>query len=103
CHVAAARFAAGRARFIVLANASSLGRDAGVLLRDHVPHYMGSMLQLGLFEVGPEDHALAAQYERLQADTLVRHTMDRVRSEMKMHPRFQRFSVTLSDFGHALW
>lgn len=103
CHVVAARFPAGRARVRVLANASTLGRDAGVLLRDHVPHYMSAMLQMGLLEVAPEDHSLASQYELLRADTLVRHTMDRIRNDMHMVPRLQRFAVTLSDFGHALW
>lgn len=102
-HVVAARFPAGRARVVVLANASTLGRDAGVLLRDHVPHYMSTLLQMGLLEIGPEDHALAEQYEWLQADTLVRHTMQRVRTQLHMYPRLQRFVVTLSDFGHALW
>lgn len=103
CHVAAGRLPAGPISMVVLANASSLGRDAGVLLRDQVPHYMSAMLQMGLFEVGPDDHSLAAQFELLQAESLVRRTMERIRTEMKMHPRMQRFSVTLSAFGQALW
>lgn len=103
CHVAASRLPAGPISMVVLANASSLGRDAGVLLRDYVPHYVSAMLQMGLFEIGPDDHSLAKDFEMLQADTLVRKTMERIRSEMKLYPRLQRFSVGLSDFGHAMW
>lgn len=103
CHVAAGRLPAGPVSVVVLANASSLGRDAGVLLRDYVPQYMSEMLALGVFEAGPEDDRLADQYELLLADTQLRKTMDRVRREMKLYPRLQRFSVHMSDYGKALW
>ena len=103
CNVAAGRLPAGPVSVVVLANASSLGRDAGVLLRDYVPQYMSEMLALGVFEAGPEDGRLADQYELLLADTQLRKTMDRVRREMKLYPRLQRFSVHMSDYGKALW
>lgn len=103
CNVAAGRLPAGPVSVVVLANASSLGRDAGVLLRDYVPQYMSEMLALGVFEAGPEDDRLADQYELLLADTQLRKTMDRVRREMKLYPRLQRFSVHMSDYGKALW
>ncbi len=103
CHVAAGRLPAGPVNLVVLANATSLGRDAGVLLRDFVPHYVSGMLAMGVFEAGPEDEALADQYELLMADTQIRTTMTRIRSDMKMYPRLQRFSMHLSDFGKALW
>ncbi|MES1938678.1 hypothetical protein T5B8_00475 [Salinisphaera sp. T5B8] len=103
CHVAAGRLPAGPVSVVVLSNASSLGRDAGVLLRDYVPQYMSELLALGVFEAGPEDDRLADQYELLMADTQLRKTMDRVRREMKLYPRLQRFSVHMSDYGKALW
>jgi hypothetical protein len=103
CHVAAGRLPAGRVSVVVLSNASSLGRDAGVLLRDYVPQYMSELLALGVFEAGPEDERLADQYELLLADTQLRKTMDRVRHEMRLYPRLQRFSVHMSDYGRALW
>lgn len=103
CHVAASRLPAGPVTMVILANASSLGRDAGVLLRDHVPHYMSAMLHMGLLEIQPEDSALAEEYELLQADALVRNTMERIRGDLKMHPRVQKFSVVLSSFGQSLW
>ncbi len=103
CHVAAGRLPAGPVNLVVLSNATSLGRDAGVLLRDLVPHYVSGMLAMGVFEAGPEDDALADQYELLMADTQIRTTMTRIRRDMKMYPRLQRFSIRLSDFGEALW
>jgi len=103
CHVVAGRLPAGPINTVVLANASSLGRDAGVLLREYVPHYMTDLLAMGVFEVGPENEQLAEQYELLLADTQLRHTMDRIRNDMKMYPRLQRFSVRMSVYGRALW
>ncbi|MES1923718.1 hypothetical protein [Salinisphaera sp. T31B1] len=103
CHVAAGRLPAGPVSAVVLTNASSLGRDAGVLLRDYVPQYMTELLALGVFEAGPEEESLADQYELLLADTQLRTTMDRIRREMKLYPRLQRFSVHMSEYGKALW
>lgn len=103
CHVAAGRLPAGPVSVVVLSNASSLGRDAGVLLRDYVPQYMSELLALGVFEAGPEDARLDDQYELLLADTQLRKTMQRVRADMKLYPRLQRFSVHMSDYGQALW
>jgi len=103
CHVVAGRLPAGPIHAVVLANTSSLGRDAGVLLRDYVPQYMNELLAAGVFEAGPEDERLADEYELLLADTQLRQTMDRIRRDMKLYPRLQRFSVSLSAYGSALW
>ena len=103
CNVAAGRLPAGPASVTVLANATSLGRDAGVLLRAHVPLYVTAMLDLGVMETGPEEERLAEQYELLLADTQVRQSMERVRGELKLYPRLQRYSVRLSAYGAALW
>lgn len=102
-HVAASRLPAGPVNMTVLANASSLGRDAGVLLRNYVPQYMTRLIDLGVFEVGCEAEALDKEYELLMADTQLRQTIVRVRNELRMYPRVQRFSVRLSEYGQALW
>lgn len=102
-HVAAGRLPAGPVSVVVLTNASPLGRDAGVLLRDHVPQYMTELMALGVVEAGPERDSLAGEYELVMADTQIRRTMERIRGEMKLYPRLQRFSVHLSDYGKALW
>lgn len=102
-HVAASRLPAGPTHLTVLANATSLGRDAGVLLREYVPLYMTRLIDLGVCEVGCESDELEQQYELLMADTQLRHTIGRVRNELRMYPRVQRYSVRLSPYGEALW
>lgn len=102
-HVAASRLPAGPVSMMVLSNASGLGRDAGVLLRQYVPHYISTLIALDVFEVGAEDSALENEYELLMADTQLRTAITRVREELRMYPRVQRYSVRLSNYGAALW
>lgn len=103
CHLGASRLPAGPISTTVLSNASSLGREAGVLLREHVPQYMTHLLALGLLRAGPEDDALADDYELLMADTQLRRMREHVRDTLRLYPRTLRASVTLSDYGRALW
>lgn len=103
CHVAASRLPAGPISMVVLANVSSLGRDAGILLRDYVPQYMTGMINMGLMEVDFEDTTMAREFEMLAAEGLVRNTMDRIREEMKLSPRIQRHTVKLTRFGQDFW
>lgn len=103
CHLGASRLPAGPVGITVLSNASSLGREAGVLLREYVPQYMTHLLSLGVLQAGPEDDALEAEYELLMADTQLREMREHVRDKMRLYPRTQRASVRLSAYGHGLW
>lgn len=103
CHVGGSRLPAGPVGVTVLSNASSLGRDAGVLLRDCVPQYVTQLIQLGLVRIGPEDDALDAEYELLLADTQLREAYEHVRQTLRLYPRIVQASVTLSDYGRTLW
>lgn len=103
CHLGASRLPAGPVSFTVLSNASSLGREAGVLLREYVPQYMTHMLALGLLRAGPEHAALEDEYELLMADTQLRDMRSHVRGTLRLYPRTLRASVSLSDYGQALW
>ena len=103
CHLGASRLPAGPISTTVLSNASSLGREAGVLLREYVPQYMTHLLSLGLLQAGPEDDALEPEYELLMADTQLREMRQHVRDTLRLYPRTLRASVTLSDYGRALW
>lgn len=103
CHLAASRLPAGPVSFTVLSNISSLGREAGVLLREYVPQYMTHLLALGLLRAGPEDDALSDEYELLMADTQLREMHSHVRDTLRLYPRILRASVSLSDYGRALW
>ena len=54
-----------------LEHASLIGRTANVALPQMVPQYVSHLLSLGLVEAGPEDPALATEYEVLMAETAV--------------------------------
>lgn len=103
CHIGASRLPAGPISMTVLSNASSLGRDAGVLLREYVPQYMTHLLALGLLQAGPANDALEAEYELLMADTQLRAMREHIRDTLRLYPRTVRASVSLSEYGHALW
>ncbi|MDT0634508.1 Abi-alpha family protein [Spectribacter hydrogenooxidans] len=94
---------AGSIREWVLENATSLGREAGVTLRDDVPRLVGQMRSLGVLHVGPEDAGLKTAYEMLAADTGVRDASVYIKNTLRLWPRIQRHTVSLSRFGQALW
>lgn len=102
-HVGAATLPGGAIRHMVLENATALGREAGVTLREHVPRLVGHLRALGLLALGPEDSDAKAAYEMLGADTNVRAALVQVKNELNLWPRVQRHTVALSPFGQELW
>ncbi|TCO58045.1 Abi-alpha family protein [Actinocrispum wychmicini] len=101
-HVAA-RAALGGQQRIVLRNASSVGRAAGVTLPDLVPNYVTRLEHLGLVEVGPEDPGLSVQYDILLTEDRVRAAEEEVRTVRKTTPRFARRTLRLSTLGRQFW
>ena len=83
---------------VVLANASSIGRQAGLSTPDSTPTYLSRLLSFGLIEFGPEEDALAVQYDILYSDTVVQQARDRAHGA-----RFERKTLMLSQFGHDFW
>lgn len=80
----------------VLANASSVGRAAGVAIPDRVPSYISHLLAMGLVEVGPEDRSIDDEYEILLTDQTVRRVhRDKV--------RYVRRTLQISDLGRDFW
>ena len=84
---------------VVLENASSVGRAAGVSLPDWVPAYVTHLQQLQLVSVGPESYALADGYEILLTEAVVR----RAQIDAGSHSRIVRRSLRLSTLGNDLW
>ena len=76
-----------------LENASLIGRTANVALPQMVPQYVGHLLSLGLVEKGPEDPALATEYEVLMAETTV---LAAIKSASRGPTRRRSRSSTLS-------
>jgi abortive infection alpha-like protein len=96
-HVAT-RNSLGGSQRLALENASTVGRDAGVTVTEHVPFHLTRLHHLGLVDIGPEDPGLADQYAILIADDLVRRSVRAAK-----HAKLIRRSVRMSDLGHRFW
>lgn len=86
----------------VLDNISSVGRNAGVQWPDMTHGYVQRLLAAGLGEVGPEDPALATRYEMLEADDLVRRTLEQIKKAGN-RSLIRRKTLHISELGSNLW
>ena len=87
----------------MLANASTVGRAAGVHLRAAVPTYIGHLRERGLVEEGPSEDALSDQYNLLDSENEVQRA---VRDDSDAGPRGNKVvhrSVRISPLGARLW
>lgn len=86
----------------ILANASSLGRQAGVVLPDRVPVYLGHLLSLGLVARGAADSTLGDEYDILLTDPALMAARAHSGSGLR-RPRVVRGTVRISDLGRSVW
>ncbi|MDQ3402561.1 MAG: DUF4393 domain-containing protein [Actinomycetota bacterium] len=86
---------------LLLENASTVGRAAGVAQPGLVPLYVSRLLRFGLAEVGDDDPRLGAQYEALLGDDQVRAAVAKVNS--RSGPRIVRLTLRISDIGRQFW
>lgn len=84
---------------VVLENASTVGRAAGVALPDWVPAYVTHLQQLQLVSVGPESYLLSDGYEILLTESVVRQAQ----LDAGSHNRIVRRSLRMSPLGRELW
>ncbi|HEX3785987.1 MAG TPA: Abi-alpha family protein [Pseudonocardiaceae bacterium] len=96
-HVAE-RSAIGATQRTVLANASTVGRNAGVATPGFVPTYLTRLYRLSLVDIGEEDPGLSDQYDILLTDPLVRSAAAGAK-----RVRFIRHTVRISTFGQQFW
>lgn len=94
----AERSALGGTGRVLLRNASTVGKSAGVSLLDAVPAYLTRLIGLGLVETDEEAPAMATQYEILLTDATVRAA-----EESANRPRVIRHTVHLSAMGAEFW
>jgi hypothetical protein len=87
---------------VLLANASSVGRAAGVVLPDRTPAYVAHLLALGLARTGPEQRDLREEYEILLTDARVRAAVEPARSRGGS-ARAVRRTLRISELGAAVW
>ncbi len=87
---------------LVLENASSVGRAAGVALPDRVHLYVSHLRRLGLVEAGPEDRSLKDEYDILLTEPNLRATIAAI-GKGPRGARIIRRTVRISDLGRELW
>jgi hypothetical protein len=87
----------------VLANASTVGRSAGVSNPDNVPTYVTRLHNFGLVEFGPPNEDLSTQYDILAADSAVQAAQATAESRRLGSPRLLRKTLCISPFGRDFW
>ncbi|WP_156994313.1 Abi-alpha family protein [Pseudonocardia acaciae] len=87
----------------VLANASTVGRAAGVQVPEVVPTYVGHLRALGLADEGPADESLSVQYDILLGEPAVRHADEQAHDVGRLGTRVVRRTLRISPLGRALW
>jgi hypothetical protein len=88
---------------MVLRNASTVGRAAGVSLPGHTPLYLTRMLQLGLVTIRPEGpSSLNEEYELLLTDSAVNTAQAKARRGI-IGARIFRRTVRISELGQEMW
>jgi len=88
---------------VVLANASTVGRDAEVRLPEATSTYVSHLRSMGLAEECPADDALDASYDELLADPTVRAAEQEARTVSRLGARLVRRTLRLSALGGELW
>lgn len=88
---------------VLLANFSSVGRQAGLLSPDNVPTYLNRLHGFGLIEFGPDDESLHVQYDILATDRTVQDARRSVDNRNRGAVRLEHKTVFLSAFGREFW
>jgi hypothetical protein len=87
----------------VLANASTVGRVAGVHLNSAVPVYVTHMRDLGLVEEGPQDDSLSDQYALLGSEDYARRAESEAQDSARLGTKVIRRTLHISPLGAELW
>ena len=89
---------------VLVANASTVGRSAGVVTPDNTPTYLARLLGFGLIEFGPEDEALDVQYDMLSTENVLSDAKRRVEHAKQAGTvRLVRKTVRMSALGREFW
>lgn len=88
---------------MVLTNASTVGRVAGVSLPGHTPLYLTRLMQFGLVAIGPEGpSSMDEDYELLLTESAVNAAQAKARRGI-IGARVIRRTVGLSELGQEMW
>lgn len=100
CDVIAKRRSTTR---VVLANASTVGRSAGVVTPDNVPTYVTRLHQFGLVQFGPPDDSIAMQFDILATDSAVQAAEASIEARRMGSMRLARKTLSISPLGREFW
>jgi hypothetical protein len=93
----------GTSTALVLTNASTVGRAAGVTLPHHTPLYVSRLVLAGLAVIGPEGGgAMYDDYEMLLTDASVNLAIAKARRGIRS-ARVIRRTLRISELGQELW
>jgi hypothetical protein len=88
---------------MILENASTVGRVAGVALPEHTPRYLTRMARLGVVVIGPEGQtSMDSDYEMLLADDAVSLAQAKARRGIRPARVIKR-TVQISALGRQVW
>jgi hypothetical protein len=87
----------------VLANASTVGRVAGVHLNSAVPVYVTHLFVLGLVQEGPQDDTLSDQYALLGSEDYARQAESEAKESTLLGTKEIRRTLQISPLGAELW
>ncbi|HZZ96613.1 MAG TPA: Abi-alpha family protein [Jatrophihabitantaceae bacterium] len=87
----------------ILANVSSVGRQAGLVSPDNVPTYLGRLHNFGLITFDEEDEDLGVQYDILATDQTVQNARHSVDARRRGTVKLERKTVGMSQFGQEFW
>ena len=89
---------------ILLANASTVGRSAGVVTPDNTPTYLTRLLGFGLVEFGPEDETLEVQYDLLSTENVLSDAKRKAeQAKQGGAVKLVRKTVRMSTLGREFW
>jgi Abortive infection alpha len=87
----------------VLANASAVGKVAGVSWPQNTSTYVARLQSFGLVEFGPADDDLNQQFGQLVADEAVQAARKQIDAAKLGSAKLVRKSVALSPLGREFW
>lgn len=87
----------------VLANVSTVGAAAGVVVPVDTPTYLGRLHAFGLVEFGPATERLETAYKLLAEDPAVAAARARVEAGKLGSARVVRKTISLSPLGREFW
>ncbi len=87
----------------VLANASTVGRAAGVVTADAVPTYVTRLYRFGLVEFGPPEPSIAMQFDIVATEAAVQAAEATIEARRQGSPRLIRKTLSISSFGREFW